>query len=447
MCPAGYAATTVTRLCGDRGIWEAPSGDCARLRCLAVTTTSANGHVYNWPSTLAGTSATVQCSAGYHAGSATRACGADGQWAAAPGDACAAIVTCPADTTPVGPEQEAGDHVWAAVTLPPDATPQTVELQCETPQFYAGVVSRTCGSDGSWSAVSGACEPYHPCLERGGGHVVDGTTCDDGLAYTTGDACSEGTCAGHPLPPEQATLPVVVGGAGGAAALAPFGGVYAESGNERNHAPIYYMMSGGSPSYLYLEHNRELGLPFGPSAPHNLTWVLLAGGAEPTSGAASAPSPQRALANGGRDALLGRWTESGEGGNLELSVPSFFLSVRPGVGAVAGLEGYYTARTATADGNSLLLAGGAPVYVRAPAPGSTADASASPTVFRALVSGGAQGFEWVAASTPPADLTAATLTGPADTAQRSGSERLSGQWAAGHVVVDAVPVALEDNTN
>ena len=135
VCVAGYRGTTY-RSCTMEGVWTMPSPLCQAVMCAAI----ASDGVSSWPATQAGSSATGMCAAGY-TGAPTRQCTLDGVWDAVGGSPCVPK-TCPALSE--------GDASWNVTSAG-----MTTMGTCN--EGFSGVVLRVCSTDAIWQPISGSC--------------------------------------------------------------------------------------------------------------------------------------------------------------------------------------------------------------------------------------------------------------------------------------------------
>ena len=135
-CAAGYTGTT-TRSCSLTGQWNTPSPLCSQIVCPSIPDDGAHA---SWSSTAAGNTATGTCLGGYE-GTPQRECSITGQWGAV--------------TSPCGPKK-CGARSDGNADWPETLGGVTVSGVCQT--GFAGVVTRTCSSDGVWSQISGSCD-------------------------------------------------------------------------------------------------------------------------------------------------------------------------------------------------------------------------------------------------------------------------------------------------
>ena len=126
-----------TRRCGILGAWEEIVDGCYPLSCPPEEYEGVD-----WPLTIAGTYASVNCTSSSE-GYSERFCRIDGQWASrvrGPGCSCDEVVV-----------EENGLYVF-----PPTPHGETVTFSCAV--MYSGTISYTCTRSGEWTNLVNECE-------------------------------------------------------------------------------------------------------------------------------------------------------------------------------------------------------------------------------------------------------------------------------------------------
>jgi hypothetical protein len=144
-CNTGYAASgSVTRTCQGDGTWSSTAPTCAIRNC-GVLAGPTNGTV-SAPTTTYGSTATYSCNMGYNvAGTATRACQADGTWGG---------------TAPTCAPKDCGTLMAPAngsVSAPTTTYGSVATYSCAIGYGASGSSTRTCQADGTWSGTMPSC--------------------------------------------------------------------------------------------------------------------------------------------------------------------------------------------------------------------------------------------------------------------------------------------------
>jgi hypothetical protein len=188
---AGYSLTSgsATRTCGTNGAWSAAPTftgvTCAALSAITgATFVTSNGGIY--PSTV-----TYTASAGYTLSATSRTCGTSGVWSGS--NPVATGVTCTTLTAPTS---------GSVSTTNGNKYPSTATYSCNSGFTRTGSATRAANTDGSWSgtaptcAASSLCADYtSPCSghgtctngANGGGYTC---TCTTGWAAPYCSSCA-----------------------------------------------------------------------------------------------------------------------------------------------------------------------------------------------------------------------------------------------------------------
>jgi hypothetical protein len=144
-CAIGYALVgPAVRTCGANGTWSDAAPTCSIKSCGALTSPT-NGMVSTTGTTY-GATATYTCSMGLGpSGSSTRSCLMDGTWSGMT-PACV-HADCPALPSPDG----------GTVSAPTLTFGSTATYACESGYGLTGASTRTCQTDGTWSAAAPTC--------------------------------------------------------------------------------------------------------------------------------------------------------------------------------------------------------------------------------------------------------------------------------------------------
>ncbi|KAK8790956.1 hypothetical protein WA158_005587 [Blastocystis sp. Blastoise] len=173
-CASGFSGT-YSRICSTSGTWESETNTCVQLTCVGE---SLEGNT--WPTTNAGSDATLDCAEGF-SGSITRTCTLTGTW----GTVTNSCVQLKCSAIGIWPETNAGT---------------TVTLPCE--DGYIGEQSRECRTTGKWGLAQNTCTlaPTVCASIVDGGYTWPETTigstatqtCPVGTTGSITKACQEG---------------------------------------------------------------------------------------------------------------------------------------------------------------------------------------------------------------------------------------------------------------
>jgi CUB/sushi domain-containing protein len=178
----GKLLGSATRTCQPDGTWDGSAPTCSLTDCGPLVA-PMNGSVLA-PTSTFGSVATYSCGPGFGpSGSSTRTCQADGWDGMQP---TCVVADCPALAGPAG-----GSVVASTLTFGATAT-----YACSSGYTIAGVATRTCQPDGTWSNAAPTCTikdcgaltaPMNGAVTTSGGTVYRATgsyTCDAGYTVS-----------------------------------------------------------------------------------------------------------------------------------------------------------------------------------------------------------------------------------------------------------------------
>lgn len=146
-CTLGYGPSgSTTRTCQAAGTWSGIAPTCVLANCPALM--SPVGGTVSAPVLTFGSTATYSCTAGFTlAGSRTRLCQANSQWAGSqptcnPND-------CGKPPAPLHGSAAAPSTVFKAVAM----------YACDNGYVLSGALTRTCQADQTWSGLLPSCAP------------------------------------------------------------------------------------------------------------------------------------------------------------------------------------------------------------------------------------------------------------------------------------------------
>eukprot|EP00435_Cladocopium_sp_Y103_P067875 s402_g30.t1 len=186
-CELGYQGSASTYSCGLDGVFAGTAPACERKTCALPDSFSNYSHTCD--GIQHGARCTISCAAGYSGSSTEQVCN-DGSFF---GD----LPSCTPDSCSF-----AGMNIPTAIDVSPcvgAVSGQTCDVQCQRGYLVVGSLTVQCQSSGSFTAISGSCEPQ-PC-----GNLTDlqpfattdiGQSCDGVVA---GQVCTAFCQAGYTI--------------------------------------------------------------------------------------------------------------------------------------------------------------------------------------------------------------------------------------------------------
>ena len=176
-CNVGYQMTgAMTRTCQTDGTWSGAAPTCTIKDCGALVNPSLG--TVTAATTTYGSTATYGCQTGYGpSGSSTRTCQGDGTWSGT--QPTCVIANCPALASPNG----------GSIAAPTLTFGSTATYGCNTGYTLAGMTTRTCKPDGTWS------DSAPTCTIKDCGALTAPTNGTVSAATTTLGAIATYTCA------------------------------------------------------------------------------------------------------------------------------------------------------------------------------------------------------------------------------------------------------------
>lgn len=177
-CITGYGPSgSTTRTCQANGTWSGTAPTCVIANCPALPNPS--GGSVSAPLLTYGATATYGCNAGYDlVGATMRTCQANGTWSGAP-------PTCSPKDCGAPPKPTNGNATYTTTVYMSQAM-----YSCSSGYMLSGATTRSCQSDGTWSATTPTCPPVDcgvPPAISNGSASYSGTTYGSNATYTCGN--------------------------------------------------------------------------------------------------------------------------------------------------------------------------------------------------------------------------------------------------------------------